>query len=512
MPDADRATPAPLTIDALLATVREHGGLPSVGRIVGQLSTLLESDTEAVQELADVILADVSLTQRLLRIANTVPFRSGPQAVTTVTRAIMLLGFNQVRSAALGLVLLEGVLAAAGRSAEATARIRAEFHQALLASSLARELLAPVRAEEAEEAGIAGMFRNVGRLLLAVYAPETLAQMRQAMAEGEITEAAAARRVLGRSLDELTERALRDWQLPDRITAGVTPLPPRIESPTGAADRVRAAAQFADEVAAALQASDPMAAERQLTQVLDRFAPAFAIERSALMRLLDAAAARTRDFELACGMAPQDSPLARLLDALPRDSQLAPVVVEAAAERDAVGRPHNARDILLAGLADATDALARATEPGQGPSLNDIVRIVLEAMYCGLGYARTALVLRDPAAGVYRTRAAFGTPKLQLGFALQGPPHLFAAALAQATDLHIADVTSEKVQASLPDWFRRDCPQTKSFLLMPLVVAGKPVGFFYADRMLTDPRGLAPEELNLLRTLRNQVVLAMRGR
>src|SRR5215475_7267042 len=102
--------------------------------------------------------------------------------------------------------------------------------------------------------------------------------------------------------------------------------------------------------------------------------------------MLEAASARTREFEAACGYAPGDSPLARLLDALPTESQLTAPAVEPSAERDALGRPHNTQEILLAGLADASDSLAR------GSDLNGVLRVVLEAIFSGLGFARTALV------------------------------------------------------------------------------------------------------------------------
>ena len=493
MPDT---RPDPL--EALFAAVREHGGLPSVGHALGRLASLLESDTEATHELANAILADVSLTQRLLRLANTITYRSGPQPVTTVTRAIVLLGFNQVRNVTMSLVLLDGVLAGAD-----PARVRGEFHQALLAGCLARELLAPTDAEEAEEAAIAAMFYNVGRLLVAVFAPDRLARVRERAQSEHLSEATAAKRELGRSFHELTDHVLREWSLPDRITTAVAALPPRIDAPRTTAERVRVAAQFADAVAAAL--AEPNA-ESALSQTLERFAPAFAPDRAQLERMLEAASVRTREFEAACGLGPADSPLARLLDALPSESQLTAPLVEPSTQRDALGRPQNTQQILLAGLADASDSLAR------GADLNGVIRVVLEAIYSGLGFARTALVMRDPSSGMFRTRASFGNPKPNFAFPATGASHLFVAALAHATDLHIADVTTDKVRAALPPWFARDFAMAKSFVLLPLAVSGRAVGFFYADRPVADPRGLSPEELNLVRSLRNQVLLAMRAR
>jgi GAF domain-containing protein len=283
----------------------------------------------------------------------------------------------------------------------------------------------------------------------------------------------------------------------------VAALPPRIDAPRTTAERVRVAAQFADAVAAAL--TEPHA-EAGLVQALERFAPAFAPDRAQLERMLEAAGARTREFEAACGLGPGDSPLARLLEALPSESQLTAPVVEPSAQRDALGRPHNTQEILLAGLADASESLARGTD------LNGVIRVVLEAIYSGLGFARTAFVMRDPATGLFRTRAGFGNPRPAFSFATTGANHLFAAALAHATDLHIADVSTDKVRNALPPWFARDFVLARSFLLLPLAIGGRAVGFFYADRPVVDPRGLSAEELNLVRSLRSQVVLAMRSR
>jgi GAF domain-containing protein len=84
--------------------------------------------------------------------------------------------------------------------------------------------------------------------------------------------------------------------------------------------------------------------------------------------------------------------------------------------------------------------------------------------------------------------------------------------LTQGRDLHIADVQAERVRLTLPDWFARDFAATRSFVLMPLVVNERAIGLFYADRRCVDDHGLSGEELNLLRSLRSHVVLAMRSR
>lgn len=517
MPDADRkptpsraATPNPEpshpdAVTAVFEALHEHGSLPSLGATLARLTRMLESDTDAVQDLANVILADVSLTQRVLQLANTLPFRAGTPPVTTVTRAIMLLGFNQIRAAAVSLVLLDGVLGNA-RSED----VRTDFHHALLAGSLAREMLLGAFGDEAEEAAIAAMFRSVGRLLVATFAPAAYAAVRALVAAEQLGEPSAARRVLGRNYDEIAHQVLQQWSVPERITGATLSPPRRIAAPTGPTERVRCAAQFADEIAGIFRAAGPEAPDARIDDVLARYAPAFSLERAQLATLLERAATRTRELETACGLPPMASPEIRVLEALPADSQLSPQPVQPSIERDAVGRPANARTVLLAGLSEATESLARALDGGV--DLNAIIRIVLEAMYTGLGYARAAFFLRDQAANVFRVRASFGHPPLKLVFPAQYAPDLVHAALAQATDLHIADTEADKVRTRLPAWFARDLPDIRSFLLMPLVVNRKAVGMFLAGRPQVDPAGLSAEELNLVRSLRNQVVLALRTR
>jgi HD-like signal output (HDOD) protein len=510
MPDSGRkSADAPLhanAINAIFAALREHGGLPSLGALLGRLTRMLESDTEGVQDLANLILSDVALTQRLLHVANTLPYRVGVPPVTTITRAIMLLGFNQIRAAAVSLVLLDG-LAGAARSRA----VREDFFRALLAGNLARELLFGVFGDEAEEASIAAMFRNVGRLLIGSFAPQAYEAVMQAMTAQPLSESAAARRVLGRSFEDIAHQVMQQWSVPERIAAATQPAPPRIGSAASGADRVRLAAQFSDEIAGALHgAASAGAADAALAAALARFAPAFALDRPQLTTLIDRAQARTRDMAQSCGLAPTEIAAPNVLDALPEASQLMPEPVQPQSERDAVGRPANARAVLLAGLSEATDALARAAEGAV--DVNTVIRIVLEAMYSGLGYAHAAFFLRDAAANLFRVRASFGEPALKFAFPAHYTADIVHAALAHATDLHIADVAAEKVAAKLPAWFARELPQTRSFVLMPLVLKDKPLGLFFAGRTVADTQGLAPEELNLLRSLRNQVVLALRSR
>jgi len=484
------ATPALGAIEEALAA---QGGLPSLGLALGRLVGLLESDREALHDLADLILSEVSLTERLLRLANTVQFRASSGTVTTITRAIMVLGFDRVRDAALSLILLEGLLG----SPEAK-RVQSEFERTWLASTLARELQSTQASGEAEEAAIAAMFRRIGRLIVAAYAPETLAEIDRRSGGLEAGERGAARQVLGTSFEALSARVLRKWQLPERVIAAIQPIA-LSSTPARGADRVRLVAQFSAELADALAGADAQAA---VSALIEEHAVALAIAPEALLARLATAQERVRELQIACGMPRQQVERSDILSTVIEEARLEAPAVEPGPAA-AGGRPVNARALLVAGLSDVTEALAR------GERAEQVGLIVLEAIHRGLGYARTTWVGRD-ASGVFRSRAGFGEPRMRLEWTPGASGDLFSAALAQGADLHIRDTAAEKIQARLPEWFGRACPHAASFLLMPLMLQGRALGFFYAERHQADEAGLDAEELALLRALRSQVLFGLR--
>ena len=93
-----------------------------------------------------------------------------------------------------------------------------------------------------------------------------------------------------------------------------------------------------------------------------------------------------------------------------------------------------------------------------------------------------------------------------------GPtPDLFAAVCARGVDTLIADATAPNIACRLPAWWREQVA-AGSFLLLPMTLKGATFALIYADYDKPHPPGLGEKELSLLRTLRNQAVMAFRQR
>jgi hypothetical protein len=168
----------------------------------------------------------------------------------------------------------------------------------------------------------------------------------------------------------------------------------------------------------------------------------------------------------------------------------------------------DAQALLSAGIQDITNTLVGSFQ------LNDVLRMILETMYRAVGFTRVLLCIRDPASNSLRGRFGFGHDIdriIKRGFSVPLAParDAFHAAISQGADIFIEDVDGAKIREHIPDWYRALVP-ARSLLLFPVLVNKKPVGLLYADSDVAGAIQLGSAELNLLRTLRNQAVLAIK--
>jgi GAF domain-containing protein len=179
-------------------------------------------------------------------------------------------------------------------------------------------------------------------------------------------------------------------------------------------------------------------------------------------------------------------------------------------ETSVVARRAQAADQLTAGIQDITDAMVESTDLGA------ILRMILETMYRALQLRRVVFCLRDAKSGQLVARFALGEdqpvwmPGFKVPLKANGQPDLFSAVCLKGVDTLIADTTAANIATRLPAWYAGPL-RAGSFLLLPLVVKNAPVGLIYADRAEPGSIQLEERELKLLRTLRNQALMAFRS-
>ncbi len=396
--------------------------------------------------------------------------------------------------------------------------LKAEFLRALLAGSLASDLCAVSR--EGEEVFIGSLFQNLGRLLTEFYFPEEAQQMRKGIAAGK-TEDVAALAVLGMTCEDLGLGVARVWDLPASIQrlmrkpAGNPPSRP----PADTEERLRWLCLASNEMADAFLHKEGDALARELARLSTRYASGLGLEVRHIQTM--ALAAREKLAQTAEAMGVQvsgDSPASRLLrpapiKALPADS-LQPLELTAEAAPDAahdiqtVTLPRVvSAELLATGIQDITNAMVEDFE------LNDVLRMVLETMYRALGFRRVLFCLRDPATQSLTGRFGLGDDAAAVAKLFRVPlkdaQDLFGMVCNKGLDTLIRDAGVPNVAQKLPLWYRSQI-NAPAFLLLPLQLKGTTFGLIYADKASASDIALDEKELALLKTLRNQAVMAFR--
>jgi len=513
-PDA-QAQDAPV-LDFLLRRMRHKSDFPALSDAIVRIQRLTQSEHESLASLSNEILKDVALTQKLLRLVNTAAYRhTGGGGISTVSRAVALIGFAGIRNLALSLVLLERM-----ENKGHAQRLREDFLRSLMAASVARELCLNER--EAEEAFLGAMLHHLGRTLTEFYFPEEAEAVRRLVSPADdglaITEAAASTQVLGMSYEALGLGVARQWGLPESLQRAMRrpggEAPPKLIE--DAAERQRWLARASNDMADLILNTPPDQAHARVKALAQRHARALGIQAGAFEQAADAARQRLTQMTEALDLhLPQHSKAQRLLAPLApsahdslAEHDLATQVMErteALAPREAVQQPS---ELLAAGIQEITDAMVNSFQ------LNAVLRMILETIYRALGLRRVIFCLRDARGQTLTGRLGVGAdverlaPLLRVDLTHQ-PPDLLAAVCLKGADTLIQDARAANIAARLPGWFKGEM-QARSFLLLPLVLKGAPLGLIYADHAEAGAVTLGDKELSLLRTLRNQAVMAFR--
>src|SRR5208283_2653830 len=86
--------------DTVLQKIKEGYGLPLFSPVALRLIELASKETASVDDLADLMEKDPSLTARALGLANAAFFRNA-EPITTIRNAALKIGFSQIRIMAL---------------------------------------------------------------------------------------------------------------------------------------------------------------------------------------------------------------------------------------------------------------------------------------------------------------------------------------------------------------------------------------------------------------------------
>jgi HD-like signal output (HDOD) protein len=196
-----------LSLDQLAESVNEIPPMPAVAVRTMQMTT---DPNVGPRELAAVVSADVALSARVLRIANSA-YYGMPRKISTVSEAVLLLGMKAMHSLAVAAAAYDTL----AKNLDGYGLPSGELWRHSVSCGVAAQVIARrTRAVATEEAFTAGLLHDVGKVILSIYVAQ---QMQAILALVELEECpfyAAERTVLGFDHADVGSRVAERWNLP----------------------------------------------------------------------------------------------------------------------------------------------------------------------------------------------------------------------------------------------------------------------------------------------------------
>lgn len=235
--------------------------LPAV--IVRVMQTINDPNTSAT-DLNRLISGDQALASKVLRLVNS-SYYGFPRRISTITHAVVILGFNTVRNLTTSL----GVFNAFDTRNQRTALNRDEFWSHSIGTAVAAGVIGKrkgIPTKSTEEVFVGGLMHDVGKLFLDQFFPDQYAIAIKLAAAAKISIWDAEKTALGVGHALVGKRIAEKWNLPLSLTAMIT----LHHQPTFAKEHF--------EVTAVIQAADRTARKLALGDPGDGLVPALAPE------------------------------------------------------------------------------------------------------------------------------------------------------------------------------------------------------------------------------------------
>ena len=193
--------------------------IPTLPAIAMEAIRLMEGEQSSFDSIADLLKNDQVLSGRILHYANSAYVGSRSE-ITTISRAISQLGFNTVRSIILSASVFDCFAKKADKSKELVSFWLHSIGVAATAERLARKLGFAVP----EEAYLAGLVHDIGKLVCFLHLPEEFNRVCQKLSEqGDCsTDAPVAldveKEFMGTTHTEVGKLVAEQWLFPEALS------------------------------------------------------------------------------------------------------------------------------------------------------------------------------------------------------------------------------------------------------------------------------------------------------
>ncbi|PCJ33191.1 MAG: phosphohydrolase [Gammaproteobacteria bacterium] len=175
----------------------------------GKINALLNHPHSSADDISSVIATDPTLTARLLKVVNS-PFYGFPSQIETISRAITIIGSQELSNLALATSVIESFK---GIPAELI-DMNTFWRNSLACALIAKKIADYAGQSPSERLFIAGLLHNIGALVLYQSVPELATKALQQSIKNDEDILITERRVIGFNHTDAGLALIKAWLLP----------------------------------------------------------------------------------------------------------------------------------------------------------------------------------------------------------------------------------------------------------------------------------------------------------
>jgi HD-like signal output (HDOD) protein len=204
-------------LDEFQNMIKTIANLPTLPHIASRLMRIVNAPATSANTVAAVVAQDVSLSAKVLRLANSA-FYGIPKSINTLNSAVVILGFKIIETMVLSLTVFDMFSADGGKP---TLFDRRAFWRHSLRCGVISRLLAFRRRKnfvlDPEEAFCAGLLHDIGKIVMEQYMNADFHKALHHARMHDISGFEAEKVVLGYTHSDVASWLTGSWSLPDEI-------------------------------------------------------------------------------------------------------------------------------------------------------------------------------------------------------------------------------------------------------------------------------------------------------
>ncbi len=191
--------------------------IPSLPSVVREVMAMIERKNTSAQDLQSIISRDPAIAAKVLKLVNS-SYYGFPSKIASIQHALVILGFNTLRSLVLSLSAFDSLSHGLDRSVFDFELYTIHSNGCAITAKIIAKNLPGV---DEEDAFAAGLLHDIGKVILCKYFPAEFGQVKARIAASPVASHVAEKEVLGYTHAEVGSWLAEKWRLPEKIIRSI---------------------------------------------------------------------------------------------------------------------------------------------------------------------------------------------------------------------------------------------------------------------------------------------------